>query len=262
MKLVRTLQLLLIVVAGAMAANVAQAADGIKVNGVTIPQSRFDLIVKNATAQGQADTPQLRNQIKDTLITREVLAQESARKGLDKNPDVLMQLDLQREEVLINAFLQDYVKTHPVSDEVMKKEYEQVKAESGGKEYKARHILVETEAEAKQVIAQLKKGGSFEKVAAEKSKDTGSKGQGGNLDWSPANRYVPPFAQALGKLKKGQLTDVPVHSQFGWHVIRLDDERVAKFPSFEEAKPQIQKQMQQQVVNKLIADLRAKAKVE
>jgi len=179
----------------------------------------------------------LRNQIKDTLITREVLAQESARKGLDKNPDVLMQLDLQREEVLINAFLQDYVKTHPVSDEVMKKEYEQVKAESGGKEYKARHILVETEAEAKQVIAQLKKGGSFEKVAAEKSKDTGSKGQGGNLDWSPANRYVPPFAQALGKLKKGQLTDAPVQSQFGWHVIRLDDERVAKFPSFEEAKP-------------------------
>jgi len=262
MKPVRTLQLLLIVVAGAMAANVAQAADSIKVNGVTIPQSRFDLIVKNATAQGQADTPQLRNQIKDTLITREVLAQESARKGLDKNPDVLMQLDLQREEVLINAFLQDYVKTHPVSDEVMKKEYEQVKAESGGKEYKARHILVETEAEAKQVIAQLKKGGSFEKVAAEKSKDTGSKGQGGNLDWSPANRYVPPFAQALGKLKKGQLTDAPVQSQFGWHVIRLDDERAAKFPSFEEAKPQIQKQMQQQVVNKLIADLRAKAKVE
>lgn len=262
MKLAKTLQLLLIVVAGAVAANVAQAADSIKVNGVTIPQSRFDLIVKNATAQGQADTPQLRIQIKDTLITREVLAQESARKGLDKNPDVLMQLDLQREEVLINAFLQDYVKTHPVSDEAMKKEYEQVKAESGGKEYKARHILVETEAEAKQIVAQLKKGGSFEKIAAEKSKDTGSKGQGGNLDWSPANRYVPPFAQALGKLKKGQLTDAPVQTQFGWHVIRLDDERAAKFPSFEEAKPQIQKQMQQQVVNKLIADLRAKAKVE
>ncbi len=262
MKVLRTLQLLLIVVAGAVTANVAQAADGIKVNGVTIPQSRLDLIVKNATAQGQADTTELRDKVKDEMVTREVLAQEAAKKGLDKTPEAVTQIEIQRQGVLINALLQDYVKTHPVTDEAMKKEYEQVKAQSGGKEYKARHILVETEAEAKQVIAQLKKGGSFEKIAAEKSKDTGSKGQGGNLDWSPANRYVPPFAQALGKLKKGQLTDTPVQTQFGWHVIRLDEERTAKFPSFEEAKPQIQQQMQQQVINKLIADLRAKAKVE
>lgn len=256
----RTLHLLL-VMAGAMTANVAQA-DGIKVNGVTIPQSRLELVVKNATAQGQADSPELRNKIKDEMITREVLAQEAAKKGLDKNPEIATQLELQRQSVLINAYLQDYVKANPVTDEVMRKEYEQVKAQSGSKEYKARHILVETETEAKQIIAQLKKGGSFEKIAAEKSKDTGSKAQGGNLDWSVANRYVPPFAQALTKLKKGQTTEAPVQSQFGWHVIRLDDERAAKFPSFEEAKPAIQQQLQQQAVNKLIADLRAKAKVE
>jgi peptidyl-prolyl cis-trans isomerase C len=144
----------------------------------------------------------------------------------------------------------------------MKKEYEKVKAQSGGKEYKARHILVETEDEAKQIIGQLKKGGNFEKIAADKSKDSGSKAKGGDLDWSPANRYVPQFSQALTKLKKGQTTDAPVQTQFGWHVIRLDDERVAKFPSFEVAKPQIEKQMQQQAINKLIADVRAKAKVE
>ncbi|MFN7087420.1 MAG: peptidylprolyl isomerase, partial [Burkholderiales bacterium] len=236
-----------------------QAADGIKVNGIAIPQSRLDYVFKNT---GQPDTPEVRNRIKDELITREVLTQEAVKKGLDKNPEVATQIDMQRQNVLINAYLQDYVKAHPVSDETMKKEYEQVKAESGAKEYKARHILVETEAEAKQIISQIRKGASFEKIAAEKSKDTGSKNQGGNLDWSVANRYVPPFAQALGKLKKGQMTDAPVQTQFGWHVIRLDDERAAKFPTFEEAKPQIQQQMQQQAVNKLITDLRAKAKVE
>lgn len=118
------------------------------------------------------------------------------------------------------------------------------------------------EEEAKQIIAQLKKGGSFEKVAAEKSKDPGSKGRGGDLDWAPAVRYVAPFAQALAKLKKGQVSETPVQTQFGWHVIRLDDERPLKFPSFEEAKPQIQQQLRQQAVARTIADLRAKAKVE
>jgi len=260
MKRSRTLQLLLIA-AVTVTANIAQA-ESIKVNGVTIPQSRLDLIVKNATTQGQADTPELRKKIKDEMVDREILVQEAAKKGLDKNPEVATQIEIQRQSVLINAFLQDYVKAHPISDDAMKKEYEQVKAQSGSKEYKARHILVETEAEAKQIIAQLKKGGNFEKIAGEKSKDSGSKAQGGNLDWSVPNRYVPPFAQALAKLKKGQFTDAPIQTQFGWHVIRLDDERAAKFPSFEEAKPAIQQQLQQQTVNKLIADLRAKAKIE
>lgn len=261
MNLLRIVQLLLLAAIGATSAVAAQA-QGIKVNGVAIPQARLDFMVKNAALQGQPDTPDLRNKIKDELVTREVLAQEAARKGLDKTPEVITQIELQRQGVLINAFLQDYVKAQPVTDEAMKKEYEQVKADSGSKEYKARHILVETEDEAKKIIAQLKKGGNFEKIAAEKSKDTGSKAQGGKLDWSPANRYVPPFAQALGKLKKGQTTDAPVQSQFGWHVIRLDEERAAKFPTFEEARPQIQQQMQKHVVDKLIADLRAKAKVE
>ena len=261
MKLSRTLQLLLVIAAGALTTSVAQAED-VKVNGVTIPQSRIDHVIKTATGQGQADTPELRGKIKDELIIREVLVQEATKKGLDKSADVVTQLDIQRQSVLISAFLQDYIKAHPITDEMMKKEYDQVKAQSGGKEYKARHILVETEDEAKQIIAQLKKGGNFDKIAADKSKDSGSKAHGGSLDWSLPNRYAPPFAQALVKLKKGQTTDAPVKTQFGWHVIRLDDERPAKFPTFSEAKPAIQQQLQQQTVNKLIADLRAKAKVE
>ena len=245
-----------------MAVTVHAQTGPVRVNGVTIPQARFDFFVKNAAAQGQADTPELHNRIKDTLINREVLVQEAARKGLDKNPDVAMQIQLQRQEVLINAVMQDYSRTHPVSDEALKKEYEQIKAKSSDREYKARHILVGKEDEAKEITSQLKKGGSFEKIAADRSQDTGSKAQGGELDWSPANRYVPPFAQALARLKKGQTTEAPVQTQFGWHVIRLDDERPLKIPPFEQVKPQIQQQVQQQSINKFIAELRGKARIE
>jgi peptidyl-prolyl cis-trans isomerase C len=171
-------------------------------------------------------------------------------------------LEIQRQELLINAFLQDYVKANPIPEETLRKEYDAAKTQSGAKEYKARHILVKEEAEAKQIIAQLKKGANFDRIAAEKSEDTGSKGKGGDLDWSPPNRYVKPFADALVKLKKGQLTDTPVQSSFGWHIIRLDDERPMKVPPFEEVKGTIQQQLQQQVVQKAIADLRAKAKIE
>lgn len=238
----------------------AQGSDAVaKVNGVAIPQSRLDLLVKNA---GQPDTPELRNRLKGELITGEVLAQEATKKGLDKTPEFTTQMELQRQGTLINAYLEYYVKIHPVDHNAMKKEYDRVKAEIGNKEYKTRHILVEKEDEAKQIVAQLKKGGNFEKIAADKSKDAGSKGRGGDLDWSPANRYVPPFAAVLRKLRKGQITDVPVQTQFGWHVIRLDDERPAKLPTFEEAKPQIQRQLEQQIINKMIADLRAKTKIE
>lgn len=257
----RVLQWLLAAAVCAVAANTAQA-DGFKVNGAAIPQARIDFVVRTAIAQGQADSPALRSKVMDELITIEVLLQEANRKGLDKDPEIMNRVEMQRQKLLINAYLEDYVKANPVAEEVMKKEYDQAKAQADTKEYKARHILVETEAEAKQIIATLKKGGNFGKIAARKSKDPGSKGNGGALDWSPANRYAPPFAEALGKLKKGQLADKPVQTPFGWHVIRLEDERIAKFPEFEEVKPQIREQMQQQVIGKLIDDLRAKAKIE
>jgi peptidyl-prolyl cis-trans isomerase C len=239
------------------------AADAVaKVNGKEIPQSRMDLFIKNTAAQGQPDSPELRSRIREELITREVLLQEAAKSGIDKNPEVVIQIEMQRQTLLINAFLQEYVKKNPISEETMHKEYETAKTNAGAKEYKVRHILVKDEAEAKQIIAQLKKGGNFEKIAAEKSEDTGSKGRGGDLDWGPPGRYVKPFSDALVKLKKGQLTDAPVQTQFGWHIIRLDDERATKIPPFEEVKNNIQQQMQQQAVQKAIAELRGKAKIE
>ena len=241
----------------------AQAADPVaKVNGTVIPQSRLDAMLKGATAQGQPDSPELRNRVRDELITREVLLQEATKKGIDKTPDVVNQIEFQRQSLIIQAFLADHVRTNPVADDVLRKEYDTAKASAGAKEYKARHILVKDEAEAKQIVAQLKKGGNFEKIAAEKSEDAGSKGRGGDLDWASPARYVKPFGDALVKLKKGQFTDPAVQTQFGWHIIRLDDERATKLPPFEDVKGNIQQQMQQQVVQKLIADLRAKAKIE
>jgi peptidyl-prolyl cis-trans isomerase C len=240
----------------------AHAAETAKVNGVTIPQSRIDAMVKGATAQGQPDSPELRNRVRDELITREVLMQEAAKKGIDKSAEVTAQLEIQRQSIIINAFLADYVRANPVTEDAMRKEYESAKILAGGKEYKARHILVKDETEAKNIVATLKKGGSFEKIAAEKSEDTGSKNRGGDLDWGAPARYVKPFGDALTKLKKGQITDPPVQTQFGWHIIRLDDERATKIPPFEEIKNNIQQQMQQQTVQKAIAELRAKAKIE
>lgn len=250
--------------AGLILAAAAHAQEGAlaKVNGVTIPQSRADILLKEMAAQGRPDSPQMRDAIRQELINREIVAQEAVKKGLHKRPEVATQIDLQRQAVLINAYLQDYLKAHPVSADEVKKEYERVKASAGTREYKVRHVLVETEDEAKQIIAQVKGGTSFEKLAAEKSKDQGSKGRGGDLDWATPARYVPAFGQAITKLKKGQMTEAPVQTQFGWHVIRVDDERPAKFPAFEEAKPQIEQQMRQQTVNKAFSDLRAKAKIE
>ena len=260
MRLTRTA----VLAAGLTLAAAAHAQSGAvaKVNGVTIPQLRADLLMKELAAQGRPDTPEIRDAIKQQLINREIVAQEAVKRGLDKRAEVATQIALQRQSVLINAYLQDYLKAHPVNDDEVKKEYERVKASAGAKEYKVRHILVETEDEARQTIDQLKKGASFEKLAGEKSKDQGSKGRGGDLDWATPARYVPAFGEAITKLKKGQLTDAPVQTQFGWHVIRVDDERPSKFPAFDEVKPKIEQQLRQQTVNKAFSDLRAKAKIE
>ena len=232
------------------------------VNSISIPQARIDLRVKAATAQGQTDSPELRKAIRDDMINLEVMSQEAIKMGLDKNPEVMQQTELARQSVLVSAFVQDYLKNHPISDDQFKQEYDKLTSNLGDKEYNARHILVKTEAEAKAIIAQLGKKGKFDKLAKEKSKDAGSAQRGGSLDWAVPNNFVPPFANALLKLKKGEYTKQPVESQFGWHVIRLDDVRNLKVPPLEDVKPQIQQRLQQQSIVSAIADLRAKAKIE
>jgi peptidyl-prolyl cis-trans isomerase C len=252
--------LLAVAMIGLLAAGAANAQ--IKVNGTTIPQQRVDFFVKNLTAQGRPDSPELRDAVKQELINRELMTQEAVRRGLDKQGEIAIQIDLARQDVLSRAYLQEVAGKSPASEDAMKKEYERIRGQLGTREYKARHILVEKEDEAKDIIAQVKKGASFEKLAAEKSKDPGSKVKGGELDWAVPSNYVKPFGDALTKLKKGQMTDAPVQSNFGWHVIRLDDERSLKVPTYDEVKPNLQQNMQRQAQEKALTDLRAKAKIE
>ena len=233
-----------------------------RVNGVAIPQAHLELLVKNLVSQGRTDSPEMREALKQQMINRELMVQEAARRGLEKQSEIAARLIFARQDVLSSAYIQETFKTHPVTDEALKKEYERIKAQLGAKEFKARHILVAKEDEAKEIIALIRKGGNFEKLAAERSTDPGSKVNGGDLDWAPPGRYVKPFADALLKLKKGQVTDTPVQTQFGWHVIRVDDERATKIPGFDEAKPQLQQMLQGQIMEKAVSDLRAKAKIE
>src|SRR6266481_122080 len=249
---------------GALVINSAYAEDKslALVNGVSIPQSRVEIRVKAAIAQGQADSPELRKAIREDMINLEVMAQEADKSGLNKNPEVQQQIDLTKQSVLASALVQNYVKSHPVTDEQLKQEYDNQKSKMGDKEYNARHILVKTEEEAKATIAQIGKGTKFDKLAQEKSLDTGSASNGGSLGWAVPGNYVPPFANALQTLKKGEYTKEPVQSQFGWHIIKLDDVRAIKVPAFEEVKSHLLQHLQQLSIQKMISDLRAKAKIE
>lgn len=233
------------------------------VNGTVISESRVDMLVKQSTAQGQPDNPELRKTIIDKLSMQFLISQEAIKKGIDKKPEVLDQLDLTRQSILANAFVQDYLKSNPVSDDMVKSEYEKIKVQMAGNEYKARHILVENEAEAKDIIATLRKNPkAFESLAKAKSKDSGSKASGGDLGWFDPRAMVPEFGAAVAKLTKGKFTEEPVKSQFGYHVIVLEDSRPKMIPPLDQVKSQLQQQVQQQNLQKLFGDLKAKAKIE
>lgn len=232
------------------------------VNGKAVPQSRVDALVQQVTASGRQVTPEMQAQIKDEVIMREVFMQEAQVRGLDATPDFKVQMELARQTILIRSLFADYQKKNPISDEEIKAEYDKFAAANSGKEYKARHILVEQEDKARAIIAQLKKGGKFEDIAKKESKDPGSGKNGGDLDWANPSNYVKEFSEALMGLQKGKMTETPVKTQFGYHIIRLDDIRDAKLPKFEEVKPQVAQQMQQQRMAKFQEELRAKAKVE
>src|SRR5215510_1053878 len=222
------------------------------------PKAYFDFLLKERLAQGQPDTPELRNAIRDELNTRELLVREAKKKGLDKNADIKNQMDLSSQTILVRAYVADWFKANPIPDAALRQEYDTIKTKMGDKEYKVRHILVEKEDEAKDIIAQLQKGEKFEKLA-ERSKDPGSKANGGDLDWNAPGNFVKPFSDAMVKLDKGKFTTVPVQTQFGWHVIEVDDIRDAKVPPFDEVKTQLAQRMQGQQLDSYFKELRAKS---
>jgi peptidyl-prolyl cis-trans isomerase C len=232
------------------------------VNGKPVPSSRVEALKQQVERSGRPVTPEILAQIKEELIAREIFMQEARKRGLDASEDYKAQLELARQSLLIRELFANFQKKNPVTDAEIKAEYDKFVAANGGKEYRARHILVEKEDEAKALIADIKKGGKFEDLAKKASKDPGSGANGGDLDWAPAASYVPEFSNAMVKLEKGQMTDAPVKSQFGFHVIRVDDVRDAQLPKLDEVKPQITQQLTQTKLGKFQEDLRAKAKVQ
>ena len=221
-------------------------------------QGQFDVLLKERLAQGGQDTPEIRTSVKEELNTRELLAREARKQGIDKNTDVKTQMDLASQTVLVRAYVTDWVRKNPVPEAELKKEYEAIKGQIGDKEYKVRHILVEKEDDAKVIVTELQKGAKFEELAKSRSKDPGSKDKGGDLDWNAPANFVKPFGDAMKATPKGKFTPQPVQTQFGWHVIEVADVRDAKVPGFDEVKPQLQQRLQAQWLDKYFKDLRAK----
>ncbi|GAA5230883.1 peptidylprolyl isomerase [Massilia sp. JS1662] len=246
----------------AMVALPSFAQNVATVNGKPIPAAKVDQVVKQVVAQGKAtDSPQLREAIKKDLIGREVLIQEADKQGVGTRPDVKNAIDNARQSIIINAMLADYIKKNPVKDAEIKAEYDKYKAQVGDKEYHARHILVATEDEAKQIIAKLKGGAKFEDLAKQ-SKDPGSAANGGDLDWASPASFVPEFSKAMTSLNKGQITETPVKTQYGFHVIKLEDVRAAKIPPLEEVKQQVAESLQQRKLAAFREELMKKAKIQ
>lgn len=232
------------------------------VNGKPVPKARVDMLVKQAQRAGQQVGPEIQQQARDQVVLREIFAQEAERRGIGASADFRDQMTLARESILIRELFEDFRRKNPVSDADAQAEYDRFKAQASGTEYKARHILVEKEDEARKLIAEIKAGAKFEDVARKSSKDTGSAENGGDLDFAKPDAYVPEFGQAMARLKKGEMTETPVKTQFGWHVIRLDDTREAPFPAFDEVKAQLKQRLEQVKLQRFQEELRTKAKTD
>ncbi|GMV44768.1 MAG: hypothetical protein AMXMBFR66_01660 [Pseudomonadota bacterium] len=249
--------------AAALSLPLAATAQNIAiVNGKPVPKARVDMLIKQAQRAGQQLPPEVQQQARDQVVLREIFAQEAERRGIPASADFQEQMKLARESILIRELFEDFKKKNPVTDAEAQAEYDKFKAQASGTEYRARHILVEKEDDARKLAAELEGGASFEELAKKNSKDTGSAENGGLLDFAKPDAYVPEFGQALAKLKKGEMTKEPVKTQFGWHIIKLEDTRPAAFPSFDDVKAQIKQRLEQVKLQKYQEDLRAKAKTD
>lgn len=243
--------------AAAVAQNVAT------VNGKPVPKARVETLIQQVTKSGQQQrSPELEAQVKDEVVRREIFIQEAEKRGVPQTSDYKAQMDLARQMLLIRGLMDDFKTKNPVSDADAQAEYDKFKAGNTGSEYRARHILVEKEEDAKALIAQIKAGASFEELAKKNSKDTGSATNGGDLDFANPNNFVPEFSKAMTALQKGEMTQEPVKSQFGYHIIKLEDTRAATFPAFDDVKAQIKQRIEQQKMAEFQQGLVEKAKTD
>ncbi|MFN8894009.1 MAG: peptidylprolyl isomerase [Betaproteobacteria bacterium] len=251
-----------LVLATLLSALPAAAQNIAIVNGKPVPKARMETLLLQATRGGQAVTPEMEKQARDQLVLREIVAQEAETRGIGGSREFRAQMELARQSLLIRELFEDHKRKNPITDAAAKAEYDKFKAQASGTEYRARHILVEQEAEAKALIAQIKGGASFEELAKKHSKDPGSGANGGDLDFAKPDSYVPEFGQAMVRLQKGQMTDAPVRSQFGWHIIRLEDTREAPFPAFADVKDQVKQRLEQLQAQAFQEELRKRAKTD
>lgn len=262
------------VLLGSVAVATSMASDRpfVTVNGAAVSQADADVYIARAQSEGAADTQELRSHVREEVIRRELMFQKAQQAGFDRKPDVaaqaeearqkiIAQADAARQVVIIRAYVQDFIKTHPIGDSALKSLYDAMRVKGGDTEYSASVILVKTEDEAASIIARLNKGASFASLAKE-SIDPNSKYNGGSVGWSAPSKFVKPVADALAGLKKRQYTQTPVKSGYGYYVVELDDTRPLKVPSFEDMKPMLLQQAQSQMIDGMIAGLRANAKVE
>jgi peptidyl-prolyl cis-trans isomerase C len=257
-----TLLALMMPMAAALLPVAASAQNIATVNGKAVPKARVDQLMQQATRAGQQITPDMQGKVRDEVVLREIFVQEAVKRGIPASADFAAQMELARQSIMIREMFEDYRRKNPVAEADVQAEYDKIKAQSSRLEYRARHILVEKEDEAKALIAQIKGGAKFEDLAKKNSKDTGSAESGGELDFAKPDSYVPEFADALTKLKKGEMTEAPVKSQFGYHIIRLEDTREASFPPFDEVKGQLKQRMEQAKLQKFQEELRSKAKTD
>lgn len=250
------------VLLAAFAASPAFAQNIAVVNGTPIPKARADALIDQLVHQGQQNTPQLQMAVREELVNREILMQEALRRGLPNRPDIKAQVAVAQQTVVLRALIEDFVKNNQPTDADVTARYNALVKDAGGKEYHLHHILVDNEQQAKDLIAKIKGGASFEDLAKQFSKDPGSGKNGGDLDWSDPKAYVPEFADAATHLQKGQMTDAPVHTQFGWHIIRVDDVRNITPPPLEQVRPQIVQQIQQEKLQAFEEGLRKNAKIQ
>ncbi len=240
----------------------AQAQNIAIVNGKPVPKARMDILLQQVARQGQPVGPEIEARARDEVVLREIFSQEAERRGIQASADYRAQMEIARQSILIRELFEDYKKKNPVSDATAKVEYDKARAQRAGTEIRARHILVEGEDEAKSLITQIKAGAKFEDLAKKFSKDPGSGEQGGDLGFALPSNYVPEFGQAMTRLKKGEMTDAPVKSQFGWHIIRVEDTQAAQFPAFDDVKAQLKTQMEQANLQAFQEELRQKAKTD
>ncbi|QWD85877.1 peptidylprolyl isomerase [Polynucleobacter asymbioticus] len=235
------------------------------VNGVAITQGLLNLNIRALVNQGQRDTPELRQAIKEDLINKELIAQEATKQGLAKEIDFPDQVTQLKQNLLLQAFLENHFKSNPISDAKLREEYDRQRKLMGdgsnSVQYRISQIVVANETDALDLIRRIQKGELFGKLATEYSIDTNSKAQGGALGWLMAGQVIPAVANVLPGMAKGSITVTPVQTPVGWVILKLDDKRNFKIPSFEESKPQLRQALVQQYLGEVVKGLRSNAKI-